>query len=95
VAEGAVVIGPCDEDEENAWAGRDLAFAGSSASVLDYYTVHAVGAGWTPSPSTWDDPPALCMSRPLGSTTAYLTVEVDGPDEGVWLEADADELVGC
>ena len=94
-AEASVRVGPCDEDEEHAWAGRSLDFHGSGAAVVDFYAAEAASRGWTPSPSTTDDPPDLCLSRPLDGTTAYLRVEVDGPDEGVSLYADADGPVGC
>lgn len=94
-AEASVYVGPCDEDEEYAWAGRSLDFHGSEAAVVDFYVAEAASRGWTRPPSTRDDPPALCLSRPLDGTTAYLTVEVDGPDEGVSLAADADGPIGC
>jgi hypothetical protein len=71
----------CDDDDLFVVAGRSYAYTGSRSSALAHYRDLAAASGWRAVSGDDGVGGGDCFGKPVGGTTAYLTVE--GPAEGV------------
>ena len=90
---GDVLPGPCDEDEDAAWAGQRI--SDGSADVLAFYADRAAQLGWVRGTGESDADVELCLSRPFEGTTAVLVVERLADELDVSIAADAEDASGC
>ncbi|MBD8057425.1 hypothetical protein IC607_00385 [Cellulomonas sp. JH27-2] len=90
---GAVVAGPCDEDEDAASAAQSI--SDGSADALAFYADRANQLGWVRGMGESDADVELCLSRPFEGTTAFLVVDRIADELDVSIQADVEEASGC
>ncbi|GGU32239.1 hypothetical protein [Streptomyces daghestanicus] len=72
----------CDDDDLFVVAGTSYAYDGTRGTALAHLRADAAAQGWRDGAGT-------CLTKRVGGTTAYLTLE--GPDDGtLWVELVAD-----
>ncbi|MEU6676372.1 hypothetical protein [Streptomyces sp. NPDC046925] len=70
----------CDDDDRFVVVGTRYRHGDSADGVLRHYEAAASAAGWRPRAAKGGNTVPGCFTKPVGGTTAYLTVE--GPDDG-------------